>query len=124
MKPIELLAAFLKAYEAKDVKAIAVMLADDVRLQDWNLTAQGKQAVLDETSKNFLDAERLQIEIQQLYGGERCAAAQWRIVVNRTIELEVVDTIALNADGQICSLRAHKGWRPGWQPTELLEAAA
>lgn len=47
----DVLAAFLKAYEAKDINAIALMLADDVHLQDWNLTAQGKPAVLAETRK-------------------------------------------------------------------------
>ena len=80
MTPIDVIAAFLQAYEAKDIEAIAPMLADDVRLQDWNRTALGKQAVLAETGKNSLDAEQLQIEVRQLYGGERCAAAQLRIV--------------------------------------------
>ena len=109
MQATDVLAAFLKAYEAKDINAIALMLADDVHLQDWNLTAQGKPAVLAETRKNFLDAQQLQIEVRQLYGAERCAAAQLRITVNRTVELEVVDTIVLNADGQVCAIRAYKG---------------
>jgi len=56
MKPIDVLAAFLQACEAKDIEAIAPMLADDVRLQDWNRTALGKQAVLAETSKKFKPA--------------------------------------------------------------------
>jgi len=74
VQPIEVLAAFLRAYEAKDIGAIASMLSDDVRLQDWNLVAQGKEAVLAETSKNFLQADQLQIEVRQLYGGQDCAA--------------------------------------------------
>jgi len=42
MKSLEVLATFLKAYEAMDIDTIASMLAENVRLQDWNLTAQGK----------------------------------------------------------------------------------
>ncbi len=109
MKPIEVLAEFLNAYEAKDIDKIALMLAENVRLQDWNLTAEGKDAVLAETRKNFVDAERLQLEIRQLYEGQSCAAARLKIVVNGTVELEVVDAIELNAEGKVCSIRAYKG---------------
>ena len=109
MTPVETLARFLLAYEAKDIDAIAQMLTDNVRLQDWNLVAQGKDAVLAETRKNFLDAEQLQIEVRQFYAGENCAAARLKIVVNRSIELEVVDTIEVNRDGLIGSIRAYKG---------------
>ncbi len=109
MKPIDVLAAFLKSYEAKDIDAIAVMLTDDVHLQDWNLEARGKAAVLEETLKNFHDAEHLQIQVRQFYEGSDCAAARLRIVVNGSVELEVVDTIEVNADGKVRSIRAYKG---------------
>jgi ketosteroid isomerase-like protein len=109
LKPSEILAAFLKAYEAKDIDAVARMLTDDVHLQDWNLEASGKEAVLAETKKNFLDAQHLQIEVRQLYEGTGCAAARLRIVVNKSVELEVVDTIAVNPDGKVSSIRAYKG---------------
>ena len=109
MKPIDVLAAFLQSYEAKDIDAIAVMLADNVHLQDWNLEAHGKSAVLAETLKNFLDAENLQIQVQQFYEGSGCAAARLRILVNRSVELEVIDTIEVNLDGKIQSIRAYKG---------------
>ncbi len=109
MKPAEVLAAFLKAYEAKDIDAIAPMLTDDVHLQDWNLEAHGKDAVLAETRKNFLEAEHLQMEVRQFYEGTGCAAARLRIVVNKSIELEVVDTIVVSPDGKVSSIRAYKG---------------
>ena len=109
MKPAEVLAAFLKAYEAKDIDTVAQMLTDDVSLQDWNLEVHGKDAVLAETRKNFLDAKHLQIEVRQFYESAGCAAARLRIVVNKSIELEVVDTIVVNPDGKVSSIRAYKG---------------
>jgi hypothetical protein len=109
LKPTDVLVAFLKAYEAKDIDAVAHMLADDVSLQDWNLEVHGKDAVLSETKKNFLDAQHLQIEVRELYEGNGRAAARLRIVVNKSIELEVVDTIVVNSDGKVSSIRAYKG---------------
>ena len=109
MTPAQTLTRFLQAYEARDIDAIAPMLADDVRLQDWNLVAEGKPAVLAETLRNFRDAGHLQIEVRQLYEAEGCAAARLRIVVDRSVELEVVDTIELDRDGRIRSIRAYKG---------------
>ena len=109
MTPVETLTRFLQAYEARDLDAIEPMLADGVRLQDWNLVAEGKPAVLAETLRNFRDAEQLQIEVRQLYAGDGCAAARLRIVVNGSLELEVVDTIEVDRDGRVTSIRAYKG---------------
>lgn len=109
MTPIDLLLAYLRAYEARDLGAIAALLSEDVRLQDWNLVAQGKAAVLAETQRNFDEAEHLQIDVLSLFAGEGCAAARLRIVVNRQIELEVVDTITVDAPGRVLSIRAYKG---------------
>lgn len=109
VKPIDVLAAYLKAYQAKDIDAIAGMLSDDVHLQDWNLEAHGKAVVLAETLKNFRDATHLEIQVRQFYEASGCAAARLRIVVNRSIELEVVDTIEVNPDGKVRSIRAYKG---------------
>lgn len=89
--------------------AVARMLTDDVHLQDWNLEVSGKDAVLAETRKNFMDAQHLQIEVRQLYEGTGCAAARLRIVVNKSVELEVVDTIVVNPDGKVSAIRAYKG---------------
>ena len=109
VSPADILACFLRAYEARDIDAIAPMLADEVRLQDWNLVAEGRDAVLAETMRNFRDATQLEIEVRQLYEAESCAAARLRIVVNGSIELEVVDTIEVDGDGRIRSIRAYKG---------------
>jgi hypothetical protein len=109
MNPADLLLSYLRAYEARDIDAVGALLSDDVRLQDWNLAVQGKAAVLAETQRNFDDAAQLQIEVLALYTGEAGAAARLRIVVNAAIELEVVDTITVDASGRVSSIRAYKG---------------
>lgn len=109
MNPGDLLVHYLKAYEAKDLPTIETLLADQVRLQDWNLTALGKAAVLAETEKNFNGAKHLRIDILRVYAIGRHAAAELRILVNETIELNVVDVISLDEQGKVDAIRAYKG---------------
>ncbi|KPF67138.1 hypothetical protein IP84_13310 [beta proteobacterium AAP99] len=107
------LRAYLAAYAAKDLDAIAGMLADDVVLQDWNLRVQGRAAVLAETQKNFDAARSLSIELLYVFVAADAhpsrAAAQLRIVVDERIELAVVDALHFDAQGLICAIRAYKG---------------
>lgn len=107
--PSEVLLSYLRAYEAKDVGAIRSMLAEDVRLQDWNLVAEGAVSVLAETQKNFEAAAQLRIEVLQCYEAGAMAAAELRITVNSSVVLEVVDAIHVGQDGRILSIRAYKG---------------
>lgn len=109
VRPAKVLAVFLIAYEAKDICAIDRLLAEGVTLQDWNLAVQGRESVVAEMLKNFNEAESLQLQVRQFYEGDGCAAAQIRIVVNTSVELEVVDAITIDLDGKITSIRAYKG---------------
>ncbi len=104
-----LLRRYLAAYEAKDLAAVASMLADDVRLQDWNLAAHGRVAVLRETHKNFQAANSLVIDVLDVLASSTKAAAQIRIVVNGEVELAVVDVLTFDASGLISEIRAYKG---------------
>lgn len=107
--PADTLRAYLRAYEARDLPAIAALLSEDVRLQDWNLVAQGKAAVLAETRANFEAARSLRIELLRCYESGTQAAAELRITVNAEIVLEVVDAVRVNTNGQIEAIRAYKG---------------
>lgn len=107
--PSEVLLAYLRAYEARDLATIRSLLADDVRLQDWNLIAEGLADVLAETQKNFDAASHLDIEVRQCYEAGRTAAAELRITINHESHLDVVDAIRLGADGRIVAIRAYKG---------------
>lgn len=100
---------YLAAYEAKDLGAIESMLAPDVRLQDWNVSVVGKDAVLAETRKNFESAGSLSIQVVQAFSNPPSAAAHLRITVNHTIHLEVVDVVTFDGVGQVVGIRAFKG---------------
>ena len=100
---------YLDAYARRDLAAIAAMLAPDVRLQDWNLSAVGVDAVLAETRRNFDAVARLQIEVRRVFGAGACAAAELTIRVDEDIVLDVVDVLDFDERGRIRAIRAYKG---------------
>jgi len=102
--------AYLRAYEAKDLPAIAAMLADDVQLCDWNLSVRGKAAALAETRKNFESAGRLEIHTGTIYeSADGAVAAELQILIDGHVDLRVVDAIAFTDEGLIRQIRAYKG---------------
>jgi steroid delta-isomerase len=107
----ERLVAYMQAYAEKDLPTLAAMLDDAVRLQDWNIAVQGREAFLRETARNFDQALSLAIEIVRTFESAdgRQAAAELKIVVNGSIELSVVDVLDFDEGGQLLSVRAFKG---------------
>ena len=85
------------------------MLADDVRLRDWNLAVAGRAAVLAETAKNFASAKSIAIEVLGVYESQTTVSGELRILVDGSIELYVVDVIDFNARDQIEAIRAYLG---------------
>jgi len=109
MSYIKHLRQYLSAYARKDLQAIEAMLADDATLQDWNLKVEGKAEVLRETRKNFEAAQSIEIEIRREFGNGADVAAELRIVVDGTIQLEVVDIVRFNAEALVESIKSYKG---------------
>ncbi len=100
---------YLNCYAQKDLSGIADLLADNVRLRDWNISVQGRAAVLAETATNFANAKSLHIETLQMYGSPNSVAGELRIVVDGHIELFVVDVLDFDAQGKIEAVRAYLG---------------
>lgn len=101
--------AYLEAYEAKDIEAIGEMLSQQVSLRDWNISAQGKDAALEETRKNFGSVQDLKIVPLRVYESEGAVAAELQMVIDGQVDLRVVDVVEFDAQGAIRSIRAYKG---------------
>lgn len=112
MTPQDRFLAYLRHYAAKDLDAIAAMLADGVVLRDWNLQVEGKAAALAETRKNFESARSIRIEPLRLHASANAVAGELRIVVDEAVELHVVDVLDFDAQGRIASIRAFLGRNP------------
>ena len=100
---------FLKAYQDKDISAIAQMFSDDVLLRDWNLEVIGKQAALAEFSKNFESVKTLAIAVLQVYEASNNVAAEIEILIDGSETLRVVDIVSFNQDKLVTSIISYKG---------------
>lgn len=101
--------SYLQHYAAKDLDAVAAMLAEDVTLRDWKLSVAGKAAAVAETAKNFASAQSIAIEVLGVYENQKTVSGELRIVVDGDTELYVVDVIDFNAQDQIQAIRAYLG---------------
>lgn len=109
MTPLDLTRAYLAAYAARDLAAIAAMLADAVTLRDWKIRVVGKAAALAETRRNFDAVQRLQIDVLAAYERPGGTAAELRIVVDERDTIFVVDAFDFDAQGRIAAIRAYIG---------------
>lgn len=100
---------FLDRYSHKDIDSISQMLAQDVILRDWNIYTRGSEAVTAATLKNFRDADTIEIEVLHIYENENSVAGEIRIVVDKTIELYVVDVIQFDSESKVKAIRSYKG---------------
>jgi ketosteroid isomerase-like protein len=108
----ELARRFLAAYAAKDLDAIADLLAADPLLRDWNLEVQGRDAFLEQTRRNFDDAASIAIDIEHLHATAHSAAAEVLITVDDRIRLRVVDVFDFDRAGKVVAVRSYKGLEP------------
>jgi len=106
---LDLVRAYLAAYAARDLAAIAPLFAEAVTLRDWKIRVVGKAAALAETRKNFEAVQHLQIDMLAAHLRDGGAAAELKIVVDRRDTLHVVDVFDFDASGRISAIRAYIG---------------
>lgn len=101
--------AYLHHYAARDLAPIEEMLAPDVHLRDWTISVHGKQAVLDETARNFAASRSIDIDVRALYESSDSVAGELRILVDDAIELFVVDVVTFDDTGLVTAIRSYRG---------------
>lgn len=106
----EIAVAYLNAYQAKDLAAIADLIAPNVELRDWNLGGAGVEFFLSETKKNFENANDISIEILGITESDFSVACELKILLDgASIELRLVDVLSFDSEGRISAVRAYKG---------------
>ena len=105
----EICLLYLKKYEEKDLNSIKEMFSEDIVLRDWKIRVEGKDNAINETRKNFENADSIEIEVLSTYENKNTVAAELKIIVDSTEELYVVDVITIDSDGKIKSIRAYLG---------------
>ena len=87
----ELCLLYLQRYAQKDLAGVESMFAEDIILRDWKIRVEGKKIALDETRKNFLAADSIEIQVLNTYENENTVAAELKITVDKTEELYVIE---------------------------------
>ena len=100
---------YLEKYAEKDIHRIAKLFADDILLRDWKIKVKGKDEAINETQKNFLSVDTLQIDILGYYENQDTIALELKITIDHKEELYVMDVIKINSEGKIISIKAFLG---------------
>jgi ketosteroid isomerase-like protein len=102
--------AYFSVFQDKDLDALSEMFDDDVSLKDWNISAQGKQPVL-EANRNIFDSlNKIGVEVQNLYESDNTVVAEILISTDADEDiLPVVDIITFGPDKKIQSIVAYRG---------------
>ncbi len=104
----ETIAAYMAAFNAKDLDGLGRTLTDDVTLVDWDVSASGRDEVLAATGK-IVSGAALHITVRNVLVTEPNAAADIVITINGANELYVLDLFSFAEDGRIQTIRAFRG---------------
>lgn len=99
----------LKAYENKDLAGVAALFANDIFLRDWKISVKGKEAVLQETQKNFDAGSNISIDVLRTYEDKKTVIAELHIIVENSEDIYVTDIATFDETGLITSIRAYIG---------------
>ena len=107
--PEELVKAFLRAYEQKDLESISDMVSHDVLLRDWNLEVSGKESLVREFGNNFASQPEIAIRVLRTFSSDHGIAAEIEIALGNEQILRVVDILGFDKDLKINSIISYRG---------------
>lgn len=100
---------YFTAFSGKRLDDLAEMFTDDVVLQDWEISAEGKEAVVAANKNIFDSVDTIEVNVINLAENAICTLmfAELEVIINNDIKLNVVDIIKFN-NGKISHIFAYK----------------
>jgi len=95
-------------FSKKDISSLDKLLADNVKLIDWEISANGKKEVLDANKKIFSSFKSIYVELKEIFIKDMTAVCLLEILVNNKDKIKVVDIIKFNNDNKILLISAFK----------------
>ena len=95
-------------FSKKDISSLDKLLADNVKLIDWEISANGKKEVLDANKKIFSSFKSINVELKEIFIKDMTAVCLLEILVNNKDKIKVVDIIKFNNDNKIILISAFK----------------
>ena len=95
-------------FSKKDISSLDKLLADNVKLIDWEISANGKKEVLDANKKIFSSFKSISVELKEIFIKDMTAVCLLEILFNNKDKIKVVDIIKFNNDNKIILISAFK----------------
>ena len=95
-------------FSKKDISSLDKLFADNVKLIDWEISANGKKEVLDANKKIFSSFKSIYVELKEIFIKDMTAVCLLEILVNNKDKIKVVDIIKFNNDNKIILISAFK----------------
>ena len=86
------------------------MFSEGVILRDWDIFAQGKEAVLAANSNIFESVESISVCLKEFNQDKKTAICLIEIEIDKQDLIKVVDVIKFNEDLKIIEVSAYKQW--------------
>ena len=104
----ELVLEYFDAFENKNLDRLEIMFAENISLQDWEISAKGKKEVINANKKIFSFVESISISPIKIYQDERTVIAELKILLNSNESFSVMDVIDFDEKGKISAIKAYK----------------
>ena len=105
----ELTLKYFKDFSSKDISSLKEVFANDIVLRDWEIEAEGIEAVIEANKNIFNNVTSIFVEPQNLYQEENIIIAELKIIINKSESIYVVDIIEFNYQEKIKRIFAYKG---------------
>jgi hypothetical protein len=100
---------YFRAFADKDTSTLRNMLVPTVTLRDWDIYAEGLDAVIAVNSNIFNAVKTIVVTPVNIYVNDTTVIAELNIEIDGGEPLKVVDILQFDRDEKICSIRAYKG---------------
>jgi hypothetical protein len=106
----KLISDYFEYFSEKNILALSNMFADNVKLKDWEISAEGKNQVIQTNLNIFNSVETIKVTLNEIYKNElkNNFSCVIDIKINNSEVIKVIDIICFNEDNKIESISAYK----------------
>lgn len=108
MNVIELAVQYFRAFASKDLAQLKELLHQDVKLTDWEVDLNGRDAVLAQMSQIFNACRSIEVVPVNIYNDKNTVIGELLIQLGSE-KIIVVDILKFAEDKKINSVQAFKG---------------
>tara|TARA_B100000780_G_C20734670_1_gene291895 strand:- start:157 stop:480 length:324 start_codon:yes stop_codon:yes gene_type:complete len=99
---------YFEFFSNKDIISLEKMFAEEVKLIDWNIYANGKNEVIEANKKIFKSLNSIKVELKELYIEGCVATCLIEILINGKEKIKIIDLIKFNKNQKIILISAFK----------------